>query len=148
MRLGPDIPRRRPAENIVPMINIVFLLLVFFLLTATIAPPDPVETTLPSVAPRDAAPVDGRDDRVVHVTAAGLVVHGAQAVSRDDAAGPGGLLDALARQQEQDGGANGPLVLRADAALDAALFARLLGALGAAGIGAVEVAVLPDGVAP
>ena len=34
MRLGPDIPRRRPAENIVPMINIVFLLLVFFLLAS------------------------------------------------------------------------------------------------------------------
>ncbi|MEM1152412.1 MAG: biopolymer transporter ExbD, partial [Pseudomonadota bacterium] len=37
MRLrAPD--RKRRAENYVPMINVVFLLLIFFLMTAQIAP--------------------------------------------------------------------------------------------------------------
>ncbi|WP_322867174.1 biopolymer transporter ExbD [Aquicoccus sp. G2-2] len=45
-----DIPRpvRRPrGEAILPMINVVFLLLIFFLMTAELAPPEPV-----AVAPR------------------------------------------------------------------------------------------------
>ena len=37
-----DMPKRRPrGESIIPMINVVFLLLIFFLLTAQIAPADP-----------------------------------------------------------------------------------------------------------
>jgi biopolymer transport protein ExbD len=40
--------RSRPrGENIVPMINVVFLLLIFFLMSARIAPPDPVTLSLP-----------------------------------------------------------------------------------------------------
>lgn len=35
-----DLPQRRSRpESVVPMINIVFLLLIFFLMTAQIAPP-------------------------------------------------------------------------------------------------------------
>lgn len=41
-------PARRPKpEGIVPMINVVFLMLIFFLMTAQIAPPDPIEVTPP-----------------------------------------------------------------------------------------------------
>jgi periplasmic protein TonB len=40
-------PRRPRAESVVPMINVVFLLLVFFLMTATIAPPDPFASVPP-----------------------------------------------------------------------------------------------------
>ncbi|MEO1456701.1 MAG: biopolymer transporter ExbD [Pseudomonadota bacterium] len=38
------------TERVVPMINVVFLLLVFFLMTATITPPDPFEIDLPQAA--------------------------------------------------------------------------------------------------
>ena len=41
-------PRRARPENIVPMINVAFLLLIFFLMTAVIAPSDPVAVTPPS----------------------------------------------------------------------------------------------------
>ena len=41
-------PPRRRSENIVPMINVAFLLLIFFLMTAVIAPRDPVEIDLPT----------------------------------------------------------------------------------------------------
>jgi len=40
-------PPRPRAESIVPMINVAFLLLIFFLMTAVIAPMDPVEIDLP-----------------------------------------------------------------------------------------------------
>lgn len=40
-------PTRRQGENIVPMINVVFLLLIFFLMTAHIAPPVPLELETP-----------------------------------------------------------------------------------------------------
>lgn len=42
-----DRPRPQAAESVVPMINVVFLLLIFFLMTAQIAPPDPIDVDLP-----------------------------------------------------------------------------------------------------
>ena len=47
MDFAPIRPHRRPAENIVPMINVAFLLLIFFLMTAQITPPLPFEVTPP-----------------------------------------------------------------------------------------------------
>lgn len=41
-------PRRQRAENIVPMINVAFLMLIFFLMTAVIAPLDPVRIDPPA----------------------------------------------------------------------------------------------------
>ena len=43
-----DLPAsRQSGENIVPMINVVFLLLIFFLMTAQIVPPAPMDVTPP-----------------------------------------------------------------------------------------------------
>ncbi|MEM9349405.1 MAG: biopolymer transporter ExbD [Pseudomonadota bacterium] len=49
----PD-PRPR-AESIIPMINVVFLLLIFFLMTAQIAPPEPFEVEPPQASTEDPA---------------------------------------------------------------------------------------------
>lgn len=49
----PDTARRVMPEPVVPMINVVFLLLIFFLMTAQFIPPPPVEVTPPEA---DAAP--------------------------------------------------------------------------------------------
>jgi biopolymer transport protein ExbD len=46
MRFDDMTPRRAAQDGIVPMINIVFLLLVFFLMTATLAPTPEQEVTL------------------------------------------------------------------------------------------------------
>ena len=44
-----DEPRRRaPYETMVPLINVVFLLLIFFLLAGTMQPSDPVNVNLPA----------------------------------------------------------------------------------------------------
>ena len=40
-------PPRRQIEPVVPLINVVFLLLVFFLLAGTLSPSDPVDVALP-----------------------------------------------------------------------------------------------------
>lgn len=40
--------RRRPYEAVVPLINVVFLLLIFFLLAGTMQEPEPVDVTLPT----------------------------------------------------------------------------------------------------
>ena len=122
--------RRERAISIVPMINIVFLLLVFFLLTATIAPPDPVAVRLPVAEGREGP--GAAEGQVLHVDADGTLALGA---ARGDAA-----LAALAGWPDGDA-----LVVRADADLDAAAFAALLARLRAVGVGAVSVVVLRPG---
>ncbi len=37
-----DPPRRKPEENLLPMINVIFLLLVFFLMAARLTAPNPL----------------------------------------------------------------------------------------------------------
>jgi len=39
---------KRKEENLLPMINVVFLLLIFFLISAKMTPPEPFEVTPPS----------------------------------------------------------------------------------------------------
>lgn len=58
MRVGRQAQPKRPVENVIPMINVVFLLLVFFLITARITPPLPVEIEAPIAEGRsfDASP--------------------------------------------------------------------------------------------
>ena len=124
MQFSPPRPARRPRENIVPMINVVFLLLIFFLMTAQIAPPEPFEITPPASDSR--SPAEG--PAVLYVSADGeLAFRGA----RGEAA-----LTALA-----DAADTGPLLVRADARLAAADLARLLPRLAAAGVADLALAV-------
>lgn len=117
--------RRRMRESIVPMINVVFLLLIFFLMTAQIAPPEPFEVTLPT-APDGADPVS--EDRL-YLDRTGLAGYqgliGAQA------------MDLLTDSREKDL----PLQIRADAELEATRLAQLLKQLASAGFKHVEVMV-------
>lgn len=117
-------PRRARGENIVPMINIVFLLLIFFLLAATIAPTDPFPLTPPTAGADTAEVPPGTP---LHVAADGALAFGAL---RDEAA-----LDALA-------GHDGALTLRADAALPGTALAALLTRLSALGVSEVDLTVV------
>ena len=118
--------RRGAGDTFVPMINIVFLLLIFFLLSATIAPPDPFDMTLPDAELAEAevaAPPE-----TLHVSAEGELVFGA--VRGDDA------LAAIAARAD-----SGPLTVRADAGFDGAAFAVLMSRLAAVGVDKVELTV-------
>jgi biopolymer transport protein ExbD len=126
---------RRPRESIVPMINIVFLLLIFFMLTATIAPPDPFDLVLPETE-ADSGAATPPQMLVLAVGLDGALAHGG---AEGDAA-----LAAL-------GAAFRPgdvVALRADAGLDGAVFARLLADLAALGMTEVRLAVRQGAGAP
>lgn len=108
-----DMPPRKPrGESIIPMINVVFLLLIFFLLTAQIAPSTPFPLTPPES--RSEVPAAARD--VLYISAEGEL---AWNDSRGEA-----VWDKIAARE----GA-GPVEIRADAAAPAAGLARHLGRL-------------------
>jgi biopolymer transport protein ExbD len=108
---SPESPRRQ--EPVLPMVNLVFLLLVFFLMVATLAPPAPVPVEPPRVAGAQAA--DGRGARL-HLDAQG-VPH------LEAATGEAALAAARAAAAE------GPLVLRADRRAPGPALASVLAAL-------------------
>ena len=114
-------PRRPRGESIVPMINVVFLLLVFFLMTATIAPPEPFE-----VAPPESE-ADGEPglNQPLFVAADGRLAWG-------DLRGPG-VVEAVAAARGRAADPP-PLAIRADRAVEAAVIARLLADLAGAGV--------------
>jgi len=119
MLLPPPKPRPR-AESIVPMINVVFLLLIFFLMTAHIAPPDPFEVVLPTAAPEEKA----RGPVTLYFSAEGVA--GFQDKRGNDAI-------AAVQQAISEAGETG-LLLRADAGVEATKLATLIRQLKEAGM--------------
>ena len=114
-----DLRPRRPArgENIVPMINVVFLLLIFFLMSAQIAPRDPFDIVLPDSE-------SGRDTPAEDT----LFVSRQGALAFAGATGQAALRAIAARAQDE------PLTIRADAGVPAATIAALLPQLAEAGV--------------
>lgn len=128
----PSAPRpRRPRETVLPMINVSFLLLIFFLMMAQIEATPPFAVTPPETA-EAAAPA--APERVLWVSAEAALAH-------DGLTGEAALA-ALAE------GPPGPVLIRADSALDAASLARLLAALGERGITDISLAASEGGAAP
>lgn len=120
-------PKRSAGDTFVPMINIVFLLLIFFLLSATIAPPDPFDMALPEATSSEGDQSQGGN--TLYVSAAGdLVYEGFQ----NEAA-----LAAIATRNS----AMGALIVRADAGLDGAAFASILSQLSMLGVTDLTVTV-------
>lgn len=119
-------PSRPPkGESIVPMINVVFLLLVFFLMTAQIAPPDPFEVTPPSAI-----------EAVEPETELTLYVGQNDAIQFQDVSGEAAYA-ALTALSETGAG----LQLRIDATLDGDTLAVAMRKLAKAGFATVEVVV-------
>lgn len=63
-----DPPRRAPADTLLPMINVVFLLLIFFLMSAQLKSPEPFDLLPPEAV--DAA--EARGDFALFLSAEGL----------------------------------------------------------------------------
>lgn len=116
------LPRRPAKESIVPMINVVFLLLIFFLMTAEISPPEPFDITPPDSAAE--TPAERRD--TVFVSATGEVALG-------DLTG-----DAVFAHLADQGGEL-TLSVRADRAVEADKIAALLPRLAGAGVTHVKL---------
>ena len=125
MRIAPP-PRRALSEPLLPMINVVFLLLVFFLLAATLARPAPFPVTPPE-AHSDTAPDSGA--LTLYLDAQGEAGFGA-------ARGAGALAalgQAAGAARAQCGDCANTLQLRADAEVSGAALADLLPQLSALG---------------
>lgn len=127
MDFRPARPRRRPAEAIVPMINVVFLLLIFFLMTAEIAPQPPFEVIPPLAAHNDLAEAEES------------LFLSAEATPSYRGASGAAAWHALA---ERRAGA-APLLIRADAGLPAATLAQVMKRLAGLGITKVTLATRP-----
>ncbi len=118
-------PKREMGESIVPMINVVFLLLIFFLMTAQITPPAPFEVA----PPRGGTGAELARAPTLHVAADGQV-------GFEDLVGDAAL-DAVAAARA----AAGPLPVRADAGLEATALAALMRRLAERGVPQVEIVV-------
>ncbi len=121
---------RRRTEPILPMINVVFLLLIFFLMTAQLRPPEPVPIALPDAQKGQAA----TGDLVLHVGADGRAYF--QGVQ-----GPAAMAGLEQLAAERAMGARAPLQIRADAGLEAKKLARLMQDLAAMGYARVDLMV-------
>ena len=120
-----DPPRKPRTESIVPMINVVFLLLIFFLMTSQITTPDPFEIDTP-IASQDQ---EATADPVLYVDASGrLHFDGAE----DDAA-----ITALSSVSDTVE----TLMVKADANLSASILAATLARLTQVGFATVELVV-------
>lgn len=121
--------RRKPAAAILPLINVVFLLLMFIVLAGVIRTPDPFALTPPSAAEGERA--DAADpDTTLFVSATGEVRF-------RSAAGEDAIMAEVSRLSAA--GEVERLTLRADAKVPAARIVKLVEALRATGIGAVEL---------
>lgn len=145
MRIERPEPPGASDASLIPMINVVFLLLVFFMVAGTIRAPDPIETT-PPTSERIAEVPYAR--RTLHLAADGtlaldgealgatpLAVALARPAAEDDARPVGG--DPATRDEANESGA--VLTLRADAGASFALLRETIDALRAAGITQVEL---------
>ncbi len=131
-----DPPRRNPEENLLPMINVIFLLLVFFLMAARLTATEPFAVTPPNAMTQ----AEAQGDFTLFIAADGLLGY---RDARGDAA-----LSALAASRADhctttDCAANPPrLTLRADGALPAARLAGLLPRLPDLGFGGIELVAI------
>lgn len=116
MHFAPPRRRARP-DSIVPMINVVFLLLIFFLMTARIAPTAPFPVTPPEAEARG-------------TEAGAAILH----VAIDGTPAYGGMTGPAALAVLAERGDDGPLLIRADAGLPMDAFAGLLSELAMLGI--------------
>lgn len=111
-------PRRRRRPSLTPMIDVVFLLLVFFLLAARFAPEDGIDLRLAGAA----GPLWQGAPRLVDVGGDGLALNGVEM-------GEAMLLAELARL----GGAAEPVVLRPGPGTDLGRLVAAMEALRRAG---------------
>ncbi|WP_415402149.1 ExbD/TolR family protein [Tateyamaria sp. SN3-11] len=107
-------------ENIIPMINVVFLLLIFFLMTSQIAPPETLDVTPPEAE----TGLDGDGDLTLYLDASGQLGFD-QVIGTDDAV-IAALIQARDASCAAENCASPSLQLRADGLVPATRVAALL----------------------
>ena len=98
-------PRRKPAINITSLIDVLFLLLTFFLVTTTFIEQSALKVELPSMQNADRVQQEKRF--ILNVSRDGQMVYNGEVIAAES------LKDLLAKSSE-DVDASGGLILRAD----------------------------------
>ncbi|MGD2117230.1 MAG: biopolymer transporter ExbD [Chromatiales bacterium] len=108
--------RRENSENIIPLINIIFLLLIFFMITVKLTPNDPVDIQPPvSVI---AADQDKVQDDLIYLDAQGRLVYQGESYDIDSLVNK--LLSSDAHSEDRN------LIIKADANAPALELVKLL----------------------
>ena len=137
----PETPRSAADSNLLPMINVVFLLLIFFLISARLTPPDPFPVTPPQANMQDIR----QGDVALYLGADGAL--GFRDAISADPAGDGAVLAALKAAHDafcadRDCAVAPPhLFLHADAGAPVDRLAALLPQLAAAGFGQANLVI-------
>jgi len=121
--------KRDNPENIVPLINIVFLLLIFFMLTAKLTPQDPFEINTPkSVA---SLSEEKKIDGILYLSKSAELVYQQKKLSQPE------LLSQLSTKHF---GASGlPLKIKADSQAPVSSLVRIMGYLKKSGIKEIKL---------
>jgi len=119
---------RRVSEPALPMINVVFLLLIFFLMSAQIAPPPPFDVTPPQAD----APEQAEADHTLYIAPDAALALGEVS---------GGAVWAVLSELAQSDAIT--LLIRADAALPANDLARVLSRASALGLSDIRLVTAP-----
>lgn len=123
MRFDEPPARRLSDEGVVPLINVVFLLLIFFLIAGTMTPPSPLE--LDPVATQE-SPAARSPSATLFVSPDGRVAYRGEEVAA-------GELSGIVRADE-DRDPELPLSVMLDKGLPAAELSRILDELAAGGV--------------
>jgi biopolymer transport protein ExbD len=125
------LPRRQRAseENVLPLINIVFLLLIFFMIAGALSASAPFELDPPATAHGDRAPAPTAG---VAIGADGRIAFAGETVALS------ALADRAGRWREAHGGEE-PLTLRADARTESERLLAVIGALREGGVERVRI---------
>lgn len=115
-------PRKKITENMVPMINVIFLLLIFFLMTSEIASPEPFEVNAPEIAEG----LDAKGTAILFLSSDGEIAFEEKFGS-----------DALVSFSKVEQGK-----IKVDTALPASELAKILRQLAEMGVSGVEVVTI------
>ncbi len=134
MEIAP-ITRRRTGESFVPMINVVFLLLIFFLMTSRVVPPEPFRVAPPETSHAHQTP---NGQQILYLSADGIAAF-------QDQRGAAAILAAAGATQIQapngDETSPAPLIVKTDAQTPAQDLAQILRQLAQNGVAQVEITV-------
>jgi biopolymer transport protein ExbD len=124
----PPLPRRttNAEDNILPLINVVFLLLIFFMVSGTLIQEPPFAVTPPNT--QHAAPLDSQAEYLA-IGADGRLAWIGEAIE------PADLAERLSQRQQP----GAPLQVRADRRLEARVLTGLLAELRAGGVAQIQL---------
>ncbi|HEY7886354.1 MAG TPA: biopolymer transporter ExbD [Cellvibrionaceae bacterium] len=124
----PPLPRRtsNAEDNVLPLINVVFLLLIFFMVSGSLIPEPPFKLTPPTT--QHAGAQDAQPDYLA-IAADGSLAWVGEAINTHELAGR------LSQRREP----NAPLQIRADRRLEAKELTQLLAELRAAGVAKIQL---------